>query len=243
LGLGARREIHERSMRPCATSSTRTRQPRQRRTAGEEAWRAAPELAAVLDANAELLEATRPLVPHLRFVLDDLSAQSIDGIAARTLSALGRMVQMALWSARSHKRLLEAAPLMQRIAEHAGGEAGARELLVMLYTYLLKTSDPEVDPGEVRTILEQIAGPEGQELVMNAAEHLIAQGRAEGERTGLERGRLDGLRSAIEAALAARGVALSAVGRARLVACGDAAMLSAWVARAVVASSETDVFA
>jgi hypothetical protein len=72
---------------------------------------------------------------------------------------------------------------------------------------------------------------------MNAAQQLIEQGRAEGREEGLR-----GLRSAIVAALAARSVALSELGRARLDECADVAVLTKWLQRAVTISSEADLF-
>lgn len=69
---------------------------------------------------------------------------------------------------------------------------------------------------------------------MNAAEQLIEQGRTEG---------LAGLRAGISAALAARAVPLSELGRARLASCADIAMLTRWLTRAVTAGSEAEIFA
>ena len=66
---------------------------------------------------------------------------------------------------------------------------------------------------------------------MNAAQQLIEQGRVEGLRTG------------ILAALSARTVALSEVGRARIASCVDVATLTRWLTRAVTASSEVAVCA
>jgi predicted transposase YdaD len=81
---------------------------------------------------------------------------------------------------------------------------------------------------------------------MNAAEQLIQQGRAEGEQKGeqrgLERG-LEGLRTGVAAALSARAMPLSEMGRARLASCVDVATLTRWLTRAVTAASEADVFA
>ncbi len=71
---------------------------------GDNAWRAAPELAALLDAGPELLEATRPFVPHFRYMLDDLAALSPEALSTRTLDALPRLVQLALWASRSLPR-------------------------------------------------------------------------------------------------------------------------------------------
>jgi hypothetical protein len=73
---------------------------------------------------------------------------------------------------------------------------------------------------------------------VNAAEQLIEQGRAE----GLERGR-EGLRAGILAALTARAVVLSEVGRARIASCADVATLTRWLTRAVTATSEAAIFA
>ena len=63
---------------------------------GNGKWKAAPELASMFDGSAELLEAVRPYQPHFRFLLDDLSAMSAEALAARTLHALGRLIQLAL---------------------------------------------------------------------------------------------------------------------------------------------------
>jgi hypothetical protein len=99
----------------------------------------------------------------------------------------------------------------------------------------LSTTARDVDAGEIRGMLLEIAGPEGEEDVMTAGEQLIEQ--------GVQRGRIDNLRENIAAVLAARSIALSEVGRARLASCADADTLTAWLLRAATASSEADVFA
>jgi predicted transposase/invertase (TIGR01784 family) len=206
---------------------------------GVTGWQAAPELAAMLDASPELLEASRPFVPHFRFLLDDLATLSLDALSSRTLQALTRLVQLAFWSSRSFERLQDAAPLMQQVTATLSRDERTRALLEQLYVYLLRAAQPEVDVRDVRTILLEVAGPQGREDVMNAAEQLIEQGRLE----GLERGRAEGLRAAIATALSARSMALSDVGRARLASCADVATLTRWLASAVTASSEAEVFA
>ena len=142
----------------------------------------------MLDASPELLEASRPFLPHFRFLLDDLAVLSLDALSSRTLKALTRLVQLAFWSSRSFERLQDAAPLMQQVTATLSRDASTRALLEQLSIYLLRAAQPDVDVRDVRTILFEVAGPHGGEDVMNAAEPLIQQGRAE----GLERG-LDGL--------------------------------------------------
>jgi predicted transposase/invertase (TIGR01784 family) len=205
---------------------------------GPKGWKATPEFASMLDASPELLVAVRPFQPQFRFLVDDLAVLSLEALATRALHALGRMVQLAFWSSRSIERLKDAAPLMRVIAATVTRDTRTRELLTQLYVYLLQAAQPDVDADAVRTILLDVAGPQGREDVVNAAEQLIEQGRAE----GLERGRAQGLRSALEATLVARGLALSEAGRARLASCDDLAVLTTWVTRSATAATEADVF-
>lgn len=79
----------------------------------------------------------------------------------------------------------------------------------------------------------EVAGPEGQEDVVNAGEQLIERGRAQG---------LEGLRKALEAAATARGLVLSEFARARVVSCTDTSVLTQWLVRAVTASTESEIF-
>ena len=205
---------------------------------GPTGWGAAPELASMLDADPGLVEATRPFVPHFRFMLDDLATLTLDELTARVFPAYGRLVQIAFWSARSQARLTSVMPIFRAIAATEDRSERTRTMMSQLYEYLLRAAEPEVDVREVQAILMQIAGPERYEDIMNAAEQLIEQGRTE----GIEKGRTETLRSVIETALTARGLTLSELGRARLTGCTDIATLNAWVARAITATSEAAVF-
>jgi predicted transposase YdaD len=229
---------------------------------GPAGWQAAPELASMLDASRELLDAVRPYQPLFRFVLDDLAEAAADALASRALHAFGRLVQLGFWSWRSHARLRAAAPLMRRIVVRLARDERARRLLAQLYIYLVCGGEPGVDVRDVKAILLEIAGPEGEEDVVNAAEQLIeqgrvegrvegleqgraegrAEGRVEGRVEGLEQGRAEGLRTAIGGVLAMRHIPVSAAGRARLAACGDVATLMRWHAKALTAASEADLF-
>jgi predicted transposase/invertase (TIGR01784 family) len=193
-------------------------------------WRAAPAFASMLDASSELLAAVGPFQPLFRFVLDDLGSLPLEILASRELHALALLVELAFWAARSMHRLRDAAPRMGALTSKLDRDARTRSLLTQLYVYLLKTAAPEVEASEVRVMLEQIAGPQGHEDVVNAAEQLIAEGRVEGRRASL----LD--------MIAARGVRLSELGRTRIASCSDPETLTRWLVRAAMASSEADVF-
>ncbi len=207
-----------------------------------DAWHAAPEFASVLDASPDLLAAVGPFQPLFRFVLDDLATLSLEALSSRKLHALTLMVELAFWASRSLRRLQEAAPRMGAIVSELARDARARMLLTQLYVYLLRDAPANVETEDVRAILEQIAGPQGKEEIVNAGERLIEQGRAEGLAKGQAEGQAEGLRAAVAATLAARGVGLSELGRARLAACSDVTVLTAWVTCAATAAIEADVF-
>jgi hypothetical protein len=114
-------------------------------------------------------------------------------------------------------------------------DARAHLLLTQLCVYLLRDAPPNVETEEVRAILKQIAGPAGEEDIMNAGDQLIEQGRAKGE--------TDTLRAAVAVTLTARGLGPSDLGKARLAACSDVTLLTAWLACAATAATEADVFA
>ncbi|HEY2516775.1 MAG TPA: hypothetical protein VGI39_38155, partial [Polyangiaceae bacterium] len=84
---------------------------------------------------------------------------------------------------------------------------------------------------DIRSILLEVAGSEGVEDVVNAAEQLE------------HKGEVRALRAAVARVLSARSIALSQVGSARLAACTDVDELSRWHDRAVTAGSEAEVFA
>ena len=212
-----------------------------------DAWRAAPEFASVLDAGPELLAAVGPFQPLFRFVLDDLAPLSLEALSSRKLHALALLVEIAFWASRPLGRLQDAAPRMGAMVAGLTRDARARTLLTQLYVYLLRDAAPDVETEEVRAILKQIAGPAGEEDIMNAGDRLIEQGRAEGlargQAEGIVKGQAEGLRVAIAAMLAARGLGPSELGKARLGACFDIALLTTWVTCAMTAATEADVFA
>jgi hypothetical protein len=198
---------------------------------GEGRWKVAQDFGALLAGDPALLAAVRPYQPQFRFLLDDLGALTLDELAARSVHALGRLVQLAFWSSRSMERLKNAAPFMRAVAEALERDGRTRELLVQLFAYLWRASPPDVAAEDIRSILLEVAGPQGAEDVVNAAQQLIEQGRAEG------------LRAAISTALVTRSLSLSELGRARLAACNDGPTLTRWLARAITAGTEAEVFA
>jgi len=203
-----------------------------------DAWRATPEFASVLDASPELLAAVAPFQPLFRFVLDDLAPLSLEALSSRKLHALALLVELAFWASRPFGRLQDAAPRMGAIVARMTLDARAHALLTQLYAYLLHDAAPDMETDAVQAILRQIAGPAGEEDIMNAGERLIEQGRAKGHAEG----EMNTLRAAVAVTLTARGLGPSDLGKARLAACSDVTLLTAWLACAATAANEADVF-
>jgi hypothetical protein len=84
-----------------------------------------------------------------------------------------------------------------------------------------------------RAILEALMASGNYEYQSDFARRYVAQGRAEGEAAGRAH--------ALLAVLVARGLDVPEDVRARITACSDLALLDAWLARAVKASSAADV--
>jgi predicted transposase/invertase (TIGR01784 family) len=205
---------------------------------GDGRWKVAQDFHSLLAGDPEFLAAVQPYQPMFRFLLDDLGALTLEELADRSLHALGRLVQLAFWSSRSMERLTQAAPLMRAVAEALERDGRTRELLVQLFAYLWRVAPPDVATADIRSILLEAAGPVGAEDVVNAGQQLIEQGRVEGEREGVRKA----LRDAIARVLDARAIKLSEVGRARLAASTDAAVLTRWLERAATATTEAVVF-
>jgi predicted transposase YdaD len=212
---------------------------------GEDAWMAAPALASVLEASPELLASTWPLVPHFQFLLDDLALECPDTLAARPLASLSRLVQLALWASRSFARLQDAAPFMQVVAAALAPDERTNALLVQFFRYVFRTAPRDVDVQTIRTILMKVAGPHGQEAMMDYEEQLIERGRAEGKAEGRvegeARGRAEGEARALLQILTTRGLTVPADARARILACQDLTQLEAWLARAVTVASVAEL--
>jgi hypothetical protein len=192
----------------------------------------------MIDGSTDFLNAVRPFVPHFRFMIDDLAALTPATLASRSLDALPRLVQLALWASRSFPRLRDAAPYMRPIVGSLVRDERTRELLTQVFLYVLSTGQADVDVRAIRTILLDVAGPQAYEEVMNGAEQLMEIGRAE----GFAKGQAEGLRTAIVAALSARGMVLSELARARLAGCSEMSTLTQWLTRALTAAAESDIF-
>jgi len=185
-------------------------------------WTAPVAFEAMLNADAELLDAVRPHVPCFELLLDDLAVQSDDALRARReMTPGGRLAILSLKHGRD--------PIAVRIQVLSpdGKAAGARDVLAAILRYILETSRTE--PAKVRGLLVRQLGRRQAEEIMTTAEMLRREGKAEGKREAL----LQLLRQRfgrLPAATVAR------IDKA------DADVLGVWFGRALTAESRDEVF-
>jgi hypothetical protein len=130
------------------------------------------------DAPAEVLDALRPFLPELTFLLDDLATQGDAALWARNLSVVPRMTVWAFCHVHHDRDVLpalrEALDLLAAMVDAPNGHAAFNALV----RYIFKVAGTPV--RDVKVIVDQLGRPEVSEIVMTAAEQLHEEGRKEG---------------------------------------------------------------
>jgi predicted transposase/invertase (TIGR01784 family) len=201
----------------------------------ERGWSAATRMEQLFDA--ELLDSAelRAFVPHLSFVLDDISHLSDDALLAR---ALGMLPTLALWALRDGRNperinvsLARWAWLVARLAAVPSG----RDALFTIFRYLSVVADLNADT--LYTVIQSQA-PEAKDVLMTLAEQWKAEGEAKGRAEGEAKGRV----SSILQILGARQKVLTPGQRAVIERCTDIARLDAWLVKAATLSETRELF-
>ena len=219
---------------------------------GEHGWTEPVSLRELYDAPAEVLDALRPYLPELTFLLDDLAPQDDAALRDRALSAV---LQMTLWAFKHvrHDRnvipdLREALDLLAAMLDARSGLAAFEVLM----RYIFKVAGTPA--RDVQVIVDQLGHPEASKIVMTAAEQLreegrkqglakgLAKGREEGRKEGREEGRAQSQRENLLTLLSRRFGPLPARFRTR-VRRAELAELQRWFERGITATSLDAVFA
>jgi predicted transposase/invertase (TIGR01784 family) len=152
---------------------------------GEHGWTQPVTLRDLYDAPPEVLDALRPYLIDLTFVLDDLAPQDDAAMRARALSAVP---MTTLWAFRHVRRNRDVIPVLRKaldlLVEVVRAPNGIAALAVLL-RYILEVSDSS--PGDVQDLLHQFMLPEASETVMTAADHLRNEGRQQTQRENVLR--------------------------------------------------------
>ncbi|MCO5167026.1 MAG: Rpn family recombination-promoting nuclease/putative transposase [Planctomycetes bacterium] len=192
---------------------------------GASSWTAATELLDVIDLPEDLLVTLRPLLPSLRFVLDDLTQRQDAELRSREVAALGRLALLLLRHLRDLRPDPDRLDAFVRSVSDLLSTLSARER-ALTFCYILEVSERR--PEALTAALQGAVGPDVLEDVMTAAEQLRREGSLRGKRSLLLR------------QLRAKFGQVTAEVEQR-VASADEAALDAWAERVLTANSPDEV--
>jgi hypothetical protein len=146
-----------------------------------------------------------PFVPRFSFILDDVSRQSDEEIAARVPSL---MVRLTLAALREARRAKDGQALVKRLGALLRDVVLAdspHEAFLLVLRYLLTVAGSS-DPRSFFDALEREVGSHTKEQAMGLLDTMVetrrpeweAKGRAEGKAEGKAEGRLEGQRRSLE---------------------------------------------
>ena len=167
---------------------------------GTSDWNAPIELADLIDLEPGSLDQIRAYLPSLRFLLDDLTAETDQRLMARAMNAVGRLVLLALKHGRDADVAAELAKLVTLIDEVLRAPNGAEALDTVL-RYAMKVGDVTIE--RLRRELVPLLGARIEEVIMTAGEKLVEEGRQRGLAQGIQQGVQQGVQQG-EAALLLR---------------------------------------
>lgn len=198
----------------------------------ERGWRGPTELLELVDLDDVTRNAWASYLPNVRFVLDDLPAQSDDAIRARAMTALGKLVLLSMknlpYAQNPIEPIARLAPLMAAVFQAPNGLAA----LAAIVRYTLKVTD--VVHRDVHTLLVTQIGKEAGDVAMSTWDRLIEQGRHQ----GLHQGRVEMLTKLLRVRFGELPQAvLERLQRT------DVDALERWAERAMTAAALDDVFA
>jgi predicted transposase/invertase (TIGR01784 family) len=154
---------------------------------GAEPWsapRAFEALFAIPDA------ARTALAPHLvqfTYLLDDLSVIPDAELRERSMTALGRLVEICLKHARTRADLLDILFSWADIVREVIAAPNGLEAMSLVLRYIALVND-HVDPQKLQAFLDRVAPPDAKDALMTYGERLIQEGFQRGEQEGVQRG-------------------------------------------------------
>jgi hypothetical protein len=194
-------------------------------------WTCATAFEELIDVDDDTRSAALPHVPRFRIVLDDVSHATDDDLRARAVTALGKIVLACFRHARDMRSLLaNLKPWTATLSEVRRAPNGMRALALVL-RYIFRAAD-DVDPREIRALVDGVLDPEVVEEIVSLEEKLIEQGRLEGR----QQGQLEGSAATVLKLLRLKFRKVPAGVAARIRAATDAE-LDRWTERVLTADS------
>lgn len=197
----------------------------------EQPWSAPLSLGDLYELDQPAHNALGPHLLNVRYIVDDLSAQTEEGIRKRALAAQATVALLALRAVRKTRifanLLVQWGDLLRALSPI--------ELGPVLVYYLSVGEDP---PEALRDVLHSHVSPEAGDLAMTTAERLREEGRAEGR----VEGRTEGMTQLLMSMLTLKQIEVSPEAQARI----DIAtpeQLEHWAQRLLTANTLADMFA
>jgi predicted transposase YdaD len=198
-------------------------------------WTGALDMADLIDLPEDVREALGDLVPRSRYILDDVSAQTVEELTRRSLPPVVRLLLVLLRVVPDNPDLVQAL-LEQMPIPRAAIQVGGKRLLEAMLTYIYAVNAGRIDEHDLDPVYEKL-GPEAKEIAVTIAEQLKAEGRVEGR----VEGRIEGHVESVLTLAAAKFGSLPAWVR-RVVGAASVAQLDAWTVRALTASTPEEMF-
>jgi predicted transposase/invertase (TIGR01784 family) len=198
-------------------------------------WTASTRLEALFDPALLATEGVAELVPRFGFLLDDLSRLPDEALRARAMGMVPTLTLWALRDGRTPERLLASLRRWAHLIDALFKAPSGRDALEALFRYLSQVADL---PAETLVqAVERASSSEG--LMATVAEQWVAQGIAKGKAEG----KAEGKAQAVLTVLEARGLAVTAAQRAKVLECTDLAQLEGWLRKVATAKTTAALFA
>lgn len=172
-------------------------------------------------------------------MLDDLSRLPDEELRMRAMGLVPTLTLWALRDGRNPARLLASLGRWAHRLDALARAPSGRDALVALFRYLSSVSELSADT--LVQAVERASSSEG--FMATVAEQWVAQGIAKGKAEGEAKGEAKGKAQAVLSVLEARGLAVSAAQRARVLDCVDLVRLEGWLRKAVTAETAAELFA
>jgi hypothetical protein len=201
---------------------------------GRRPWNAATDVAGLLDLPDDAARAAWDYVPHVRFLLDDLTRVDDQALRARPVTAPTRTLLWALRTVPDNPRLLDDLRAWDdQLRAVLESPSGGREMFVAIMSYIQAVGDAPAD--ELRDLIVTL-GPEAEEAYMTTADMLRAEGRVEGRVEGRAEGRAETVaevRETLLTGLEARGLTVTDDVRELIDGCESNSQFMKWMLRLV----------
>jgi hypothetical protein len=175
----------------------------------------------------------RALVPRFEYRVDDLTAQRAEALMARPGPPLVRLALLALRYGRSAE-LAEQLPSWEALLVELQASPDSLGELRVLVHYLLLVGDEAAQAAAVAMLKTVVGSKPTEELKMHIFDEYLERGR--------QKGIIQGKAQTLLQLLSLRAVPVDDTSRQRILSCMDVATLDQWFARALKATTVSELF-